>query len=413
MKILQVNKFFYPFGGSEGYFFNLRQVLKQNGHEVIDFSMADKRNLPSDYSDFFVSHVDYAAANNLIDKIKAVGRIIYSFEAEMKIAQLIRQTKPDIVHLHNFYHQISPSILSVFKHYNLPVVMTVHDYKILCPNYQMFTQGEVCERCKIYKYHQAVKYRCLKNSRLKSLIVAIEMYLHRWWLKSYRRNIDLLIAPSEFMRDKFIEWGWDGDKIVHLPNFIELEKLNHIRPQKVAEDYVIYFGRLSPEKGIETLIRAMTLTRNKIQLKIVGVGSQKEELEKLVARLNLDKQVEFLGFRSGDELYQLVANARFSFMPSIIYENNPLAVIESLALGRAVIGARIGGIPELVIHKETGLNFRAQNNQDLAQKMDYAWENKEVMDKMGQRGRELVCKNFNTKEHYKKIMAIYGHLTLA
>jgi len=314
------------------------------------------------------------------------------------------------VHLHNFYHQISPSILSVFKKHDLPVVMTAHDYKALCPNYRMFTQGKPCERCKQHNYYNAIKHKCLKNSRMMSVLVAIEMYLHRWWLKSYFKNIDILIAPSEFMRNKFIEWGWKKDKIVHLPNFTNLKNLDKFKRTKVESQYALYFGRLSHEKGIAILIRAMALVESDIKLKIVGDGPNKQEYIELAKRLGVDNKIEFVGFLAGDELYQVVIDSQFTIMPSIVYENNPLAVIESMALGRAVVGAKIGGIPELVIHKQTGLCFRSQDNHDLARKLDFAWQYKEQMNQMGQNGKNLVYNTLTTRNHLKKISAIYKYL---
>lgn len=410
MKILQANKFFYPFGGSETYFFGLRKMLSDHGHQVIDFSMQDDRNLDSEYSKYFVSPVNYDSKNPLA-KLKAAGRLVYSFEAKRKFAKLIKDTQPDIIHLHNIYHQISPSILQVTAKFDIPVVLTTHDLKILCPNYQMFTQGEICERCKVYDYENAIEHRCLKNSKLRSRLVAFEMKLHRKWLKSYRKNIDMLIAPSDFMRNKFIEWRWAKDKIIHLPNFADLYELSNLKVNQDQGDYLVYFGRLSHEKGLETLIRSMALVRSAAKLKIIGSGPQEKELKRLVQRLKLEDKIDFVGFLSGSELHYVVANSRFSVMPSIIYENNPLAVIESLALGRAVIGSDIGGIPELVIDHQTGLNFKSQDSQDLAQKIDYAWSNQDKMNQWGSNGKRMVEGEFNAKKHYQKIMAIYLSLT--
>ena len=411
MKILQVNKFFYQFGGSETYFFNLRKALIRSGHEIIDFSMQNEDNLPSKYSKYFVSKVNYNTIGTFVDKLKTIGRIVYSFEAKRKIKELIEDTKPDIVHLHNFYHQISPSILSVFKKYNIPVVMTAHDYKILCPNYRMFTNNKACERCKKFRYYNVVRHKCIKNSRLASIVVMVEMYLHRWCLKSYRKNIDMLIAPSEFMREKFISWGWNESRIVHLPNFVDTKEIEENITQSEKQDYALYFGRLSHEKGVDVLIRAMSLVKSDIKLKIAGNGPKREEYKRLVKRLKIEDKVEFLGYKSGESLYGIVAKSRFTVMPSIVYENNPLAVIESYALGKAVIGAKIGGIPELVVHKETGLIFRPQDNQNLATKMDYAWNNEVEMEKMGEKGMIHIKKELTVKKHLKRILAIYKHVS--
>ena len=196
MKILMVNKFYYIKGGSETYYFSLKNLLEKNGHEVIDFSMEDEKNFESKYSKFFVNNVDYNKEQSIFSKMKEAKKIIYSTEAKKKLELLIKETKPDIAHLHIFQHQLSLSILDVLKKYNIPIVYTAHDLKMICPNYKMLTHGEICERCKDGKYYNCLKYKCLKDSMAKSGVAMMEAYINKC-RKAYDK-IDYIISPSKF-----------------------------------------------------------------------------------------------------------------------------------------------------------------------------------------------------------------------
>lgn len=205
MKILMVNKFFYIKGGSETYYFALKKLLERHGHAVVDFSMQDEKNFLSPYADYFVENVEYNGKTGIADKLKMSSRILYSLEAKKKLEALILKTKPDLAHLHIFQHQMSPSILSVFKKYKIPVVYTAHDLKMLCPNYKMLNSTGICEKCNGHKYYNCVKYQCIKESAAKSLICMLEGYLHQM-LHSYE-VIAAVITPSRFYYDKFLAFG--------------------------------------------------------------------------------------------------------------------------------------------------------------------------------------------------------------
>jgi len=403
-----VNKFFYIKGGSETYYFALKRVLESEGHEVIDFSMQDPKNFESPYSDYFVTAVDYNGSNGVKEKIRAAVNIIYSREAKKKFEKLVRETKPDIVHLHIFQHQLSPSILDVCKKYHLPVVYTAHDLKMLCLNYVMMTQGEVCERCKGGHYFNCAKYKCVKNSFAKSMINVCEGYLHKW-RKSYD-VIDRIVTPSGFYRKKFIEFGVSEDRVVHLPNFLDREcpKVNRSGD---SENYFLYFGRLSREKGILTLIKAFekyTENSGNCELNIVGSGPCKEEIEEYIVKKGLTK-VHLLGYKSGQELIDVVGNARAVVLPSEWYENGPYSAIESLQLGRPIIGSELGGIPELI--DGNGYIFKHQNINELADILiSFPDKDSEEFKNLSANSLRIFEKNYTAPAHYKVLKKIYDEV---
>lgn len=402
MNILLANKFFYRRGGAENSFFETADLLKQKGHKIIFFSMKHERNLPSDYEKYFISNVDYDSPG-LINKIDASLKLLYSFEAKRKIEDLIKNEKPDIAHLNLIYHQISPSILHVLKKFKIPVVMTLRDYKLVCASYNMLVQGINCEACKNGRYYQCFLKRCVKGSLVKSLLNTVEMYLHHKIMSIYD-FVDIFIAPSKFLKNKMEEMGARG-KFVYLPNFIKVEEF---QPQyEWKENSIVYFGRLSEEKGLRTLMKVMKdISKISLVLKIIGVGPLKTELETITKKDNL-KNIRFLGYMSGDELNTEIKNSMFVVLPSEWYENNPRTIIEGFALGKPVIGSRIGGIPELVRDGETGLTFQPGNSEDLKEKILLLANNPKMINYMGKKARSFVEEELNSERHYKNLMEIY------
>ena len=402
MKILMVNKFFYIKGGSETYYFSLKELLEKNGHEVIDFSMQDDKNFDSKYSKYFVENVDYNKKQSFVSKVKEAKKIIYSTEAKNNLEKLIYETKPDIAHLHIFQHQLSLSILDVLEKYKIPIVYTAHDLKMICPNYKMLTNGKVCEACKGHKYINCLKNKCIKDSFAKSTIGIMEAYINKW--RNAYNKIDYIITPSKFYRDKFIEFGVDKDKIEHIPNFLDTKEVDFDRLEN--QNYFLYFGRLSEEKGILTLIKAFDgIDAN---LKIVGTGPLKEEIEEFVKNNNLSN-IEILGFKSGKELNTLVANSKAVVLPSEWYENGPFSAIESLKLGRILIGSDLGGIPELI--NGNGYIFEHGNVNDLNEKLKMVCKlSNEEIQKMQNRSFEMFKTQYIDEIHYRKIMNVYNKL---
>ncbi|MEI7620146.1 MAG: glycosyltransferase [Candidatus Falkowbacteria bacterium] len=399
MKILQVNKFHYLRGGAEKYFLDMSETLRQDGHEVAVFSMRHPKNLPSPWEKYFVSRISFNESK-LRDKLLAPGRIIYSLEAKRKFEKLVNDFHPDIIHIHNIYHQLSPSILSVARKHNIPVVMHLHDYKLVCPNYQLFVDGQICYRCRKHRYCQAVKHRCFNGSLVKSILVAIEMFLHHRVWKIYEKNISLYIAPSEFMKKTVVSFGIPEEKVEVLYNFIDQPEVAVVDSQ----DYLLYYGRISPEKGINILLQALKLTPNNPTLKIVGSGPSVDSLKASVKSLGLEKTVEFLGARYGAELNEIILKAKAVIIPSVWAENMPFVLLESLALGKVVIASKTGGLPELIVPGESGFLFENGSASDLAEKI-------KALDNYNLKNIGLAAKNtvadLTLDKHYLKLLAIY------
>jgi glycosyltransferase involved in cell wall biosynthesis len=414
MKILLANKFYYLKGGTERHFFDLKKLLEQKGHKVISFAMQDDKNFGSPYTKYFVSPINLEKSSFSLEGLKAAGRIIYSLEAKANMEKLIKEEKPDIAHLHNIYHQISPSILTPLKKAGIPVVITVHDFKLMCPNYIFYTEGKVCERCKKYKFYNCVLHKCVKNSYLASKVNMLEMYYHNF-LKIYKNNIDLYLCPSQFVKDKLVEFGFNKDKIEVLPHFIaQLEtnsfSLNNNEQHFSSDNYILYFGRLSKEKGIKTLLEAIDKIKNKdIKLKLAGTGPKEEELKEYVKKKGLQEKIEFLGFLDGKRLSDTISRSLFSVIPSVFYETFGLSLLESYNYNKSAIAANIGALPELIKEGETGLLFESGNSDDLAEKIDNMLRNREKMENMGKSGKEFI-KKFNQEDYYKKLEEIYKKL---
>ena len=381
MKILQVNKFHYPRGGADKYYLDLSASLEKAGHEVANFSMNHPKNLESPWSKYWLSRISFNEDLGFFSRLKIIGRVIYSFEAKRKFKKLIQDFKPEIIHLHNIYHHISPSILSVAHRYKIPVIMHLHDYKLICPNHTLFVRGKNCDSCRGQKYFNCVKKRCLKNSFFASLLVAVEMYIHHRILKIYQKNVSLFICPSEHMRKTCLGFGWDKiakDKFVVIYNSYSSELIsdnNDLNDDKsqdfkssfnFQEDYLLYFGRLGEEKGIDILLNALPATKEK--LKIVGSGEEEAKLKLKVESLKL--KVEFLGYKSGEELRLLINGAKAVVMPSIWQENMPLSLLEAMSLGKTVIASRIGGFPEIIEDGLNGFLFEPGDFRDLASKIN-------------------------------------------
>jgi len=406
MKVLVCNGFYYLRGGSEMCALELESLLKSKGHEVISFSMEHPRNLPSPYSDYFVSYINYPdllEAVNPTNILRATERTIFSRETKDKLTRLIEDTKPDIAHLHNIGHELSPSVFYVLAKERIPIVKTVHDFGLLCPNTSFLSHGEICERCRGDKFYEVVRRRCKRNSLPASVLASLGAYTRH--LIKIKSKVDIFVTPSSFLRQKMIEFGYCPKKIIYLPNTINLADF---QPSNESGKYVLYFGRLAYEKGLYTLLNAMSQLPN-TQLIVAGEGPIEADLIEYAQKEALEN-VEFVGYQSGKRLHDLIRNAAFVIVPSQWYENAPFACIESMALSRPVIGADIGGIPELVLDGETGLLFKTGNVSDLADKMSYLSARPSLQIELGKNARSRVETTFNSENYYQSIMEIYHQL---
>ena len=294
--------------------FNTARLLESKGHQVAFFSMEHGMNINSEWSRFFVKNVEYNTKHSMIEQLRIAANTLYSAEAETKISDLVDYFKPDIAHLYNFHHQLTPSILSALKRKHVPMVMTLNDYKLVCPSYTMLKGGELCEMCKGKRFYYCLLTRCLKGSLSKSLVAMIESYLHHQILNSYR-PIDCFICPSEFILRKAREMGLAGN-FIHLPHFLNIDEYRSDYAGK--ENSIIYFGRLSKEKGLFTLIEAMKGIKG-ATLKIIGDGPLRSDMERRVKGLELDN-VHFLGYKIGEDLKSEIRSSLFAVVPSEWYE---------------------------------------------------------------------------------------------
>jgi len=335
MKILLANKFYYPRGGDCIYTINLEHLLKQHGHEVAIFAMQHPENIKTEWEKYFPNEVKFAPNSKAIE---AVLRPFGTKEVKLKFNALLEDFQPDVVHLNNIHSQISPIIAQIAHEKGIKVIWTLHDYKLLCPRSDCFRNNkETCELCYVDK-KQALKNRCMKNSFMGSLIAYKEAM--KWSREKLEKYTDTFICPSQFMKNKMGQGGFDAEKFHVICNFIDIEKTR--KDDYTKEDYYCYVGRLSHEKGTETLINAAKKLHYK--LKIVGDGILKETLIQKSKNAN----IEFVGYKQWDEIKKIIGKARFMVTPSEWYENYPLSIIESLCLGTPVLGAKIGGIPEMI-----------------------------------------------------------------
>jgi glycosyltransferase involved in cell wall biosynthesis len=387
----------------------LSELLESRGHQVMHFAMSHPRNRYSPNAKYFVSYINYPemmSRMNLANGIKVINRAFYSREARAKLAKLIADTKPDIAHVHNIAFLLTPSIFYALADAGIPVVQTLHDFKLLCPATLFLRNGEVCDLCTGGKFYNAVRWRCKWGSLPASLIICLEAYLYRW-LRTYHRKVDRFLAPSKFLRQKMVEAGMPAEKIIHLPNSINLERF---KPSSIPGEYGLYIGRLSCEKGVQTLLKACALCPD-MPFRIAGEGPLEADLRAYASENHL-LNVEFVGYLAGEKLFEMIRKASFVVVPSECYDNSPLACYEAMSLGRPVIGAEIGGIPELVQDGETGLLFEPRNPDDLAEKMRLLNNRPDLRVVWGGNGRRMVETNYNPDDHYQTILAIYEELLL-
>lgn len=397
MKILMVNKFLYHCGGSETYVFKLGDYLKEQGNEVEYFGMLNNGNKVGNSVNIYTSNMDFHT--NGVKKILYPFKIIYSIEARKKIRVILDSFNPDVVHLNNFNFQLTPSIIYEIKKYErennrkVRIIFTAHDYQLICPNHMMYKplNRENCEKCLGGNFVNCIEGRCIHGSLMKSFIGAFEGYLYST-LKTYK-YIDKIICPSKFLADKMKTNHLFKDKIVVLHNFIDIVQWKDVN----KEDYVLYFGRFSEEKGIKTLIEVSKLLPN-IQFIFAGSGPLENDIEGI-------KNIKNVGFQSGETLEMLIRKARLTVYPSEWYENCPFSVMESQMYGTPVIGARIGGIPELIQNKETGELFTSGDKGELKTIIEKFWNDNQLNNVYIQN-----CKNikFDTiKTYYEKLIKIY------
>lgn len=407
MKILLVNKFYYHKGGSETYYFALAEALKAKGHDIIFFSMKDSKNLDCPQREYFVNNINYNEKTSKITMLKESMKLIYSNEAKKKFEKLVLKEKPDIVHLNLVHRQITLSILNITQKYKIPVVFTIHDLICVCPNYTMLSSNGICEKCLTGRYKSCIQQKCVKNSKSKSLLAVIEAEFYQ--RKHYYDKIDLYITPSAFYQNKLKQGHFTHSPIKYYMNFLPMHTTYKIAGD--VENYFLFFGRLSREKGIMTLIKAVEQSIQQIHLKIAGNGPQQEEIQNYIKAQHLENKIEILGYQTGESLKEIIDKAKAIVVPSEWYENAPYSVMESMASGKPIIASEIGGLPELVEDGVTGYVFPAGDICGLIQSIEKINNlTEQDYQRMSEKALEYAKESFNWRNYVEHMEKEYNEL---
>ena len=398
MRILMINKFLYPNGGSETYIFKLGDYLKSQGHKVQYFGMEHEGRCVGNRVNAYTSDMDFHGGSKLA-KLAYPIKTIYSTEARKKLRLVLEDFKPDVCHLNNFNYQLTPSIILEIQKWRQQghpcrIVFTAHDYQLVCPNHMCNNPntGENCEKCLGGHFLNCVKGKCIHGSTAKSAIGTLEAEF--WKLNGAYKYIDSMICCSQFLKTKMDSNPLFAQKTVALHNFVDKVEWK----DTTKKDYVLYFGRFSKEKGIDTLIRVCKKLPD-VQFFFAGTGPLKSELSGIA-------NIKNVGFQRGEALEKLIREARFSVYPSEWYENCPFSVMESQMYGTPVLGANIGGIPELIEVGKTGALFESGDADDLKEKILALWSDHALIDQYTENCKAITFDTIET--YYKKLLPIYG-----
>jgi glycosyltransferase involved in cell wall biosynthesis len=383
VKVLLVHNSYQLPGGEDVVYKRERDLLVSRGDEVVEYLRSNKEI--EQYS--------------LVQHLKLAPGVIWSSESRRDFSQLLRRTKPDVVHVHNTFMVISPSIYSACREQQVPVVQTLHNYRLLCPQGSFIRNGKPCHDCASSLGH-SILHGCYRGSRVKTATVATMIAAHRA-LGTYSELVDRYIALTEFSRSTFVAGGLDPAKITVKPNFVDPD------PGERANDgsYALFVGRIEPEKGLRTLLAAWRQLPERIPLRLAGTGPLAEELN--VAAKELGTQVQYVGQVPLDQLMKLMGGARFLIFPSELYENFPLTLAEAYACGVPVIASELGAMKEIVKHESTGLLFRPGDADDLAAKVWHAWTNRERMRQLGRQARKEYESKYTADLNYRSLRRIY------
>ncbi len=393
--ILNVSQNHYVRAGSDRYFFVLAELLRKHGHQIIPFTAADPENEPSEWERYFPRGADF--------KHPGVGdllRFLYSHDAVKSIRRLLKDTDIDLAHFHIYYGKLTTSILGELKKAGIPLIQTLHDFKLTCPVHSHISNDEICEACAGKHFWRALPKRCNKGSIARTALSVTESYFSQ--ILGSHNKFDHFISVCHFNRKKMISYGIPEDKISTVHNFVEV---SDITPSFKAGNYLLYFGRLYRSKGIFTLMEAAMPLKH-VPLYIVGDGEAMPELQRMREQNECD-HIHLLGFKQGDELRELIQNCIGMVLPSELYENCPMSILEAYAYGKPAIGADIGGIPELIVDGVDGFLFPSGRQEALRERLLWMFEHKSEATEMGRAARHKVETEFNADIHYEKIMGIY------
>jgi glycosyltransferase involved in cell wall biosynthesis len=405
MKILFCNKYNFPFSGTEVYLFELMELLQSHGHEVALFSAANAHGAHSQFEEHLVPHIDFKTARGFWLRTKLAAHAIYSHQVREELRKVLAAFRPDVAHVRNIYHHLSPSIFWELRSQSVPVLYHLNDFKITCPSYNLVAHGRHCDRCRGGHFWHVLTSGCYKGRGGSSAVLAAEAYLHKL-LGTYIKCVDRFLAPSHFVRNKLIKNGFDGGKIDVLYHFQRLPE--QAPPEAEGGAPILYFGRLSSEKGLIDLLYAMR-TLPQVRLQIAGDGPQRTELERTAEELRLGN-VQFLGHLPSTALQESIAFARFTVLPSLAYETLGKTILESYAQSRPVLATDLGSRRELVLDGKTGLLYPPGDRNRLAATIAYLYGHPRLAARMGAAGRELVRTQHSPEKHYEALMSLYADL---
>ncbi|MDD4601003.1 MAG: glycosyltransferase family 4 protein [Negativicutes bacterium] len=401
-----VNWSWYPSGGDWSYIKSICDLYEKKNHHIIPFSVKNEKNYPTPYTRYFLNSINY---KTLYDKITIKSGLytaiksIYSIEAKHKLQLLLNENKVDIAQFNNITNYHTPSIIPVLQKVKVPIVWRILDYRLICPNSTFLSNGHLCEACFKRKYYKCALKRCKKNSFMASALIMLENYFY--FLLPHYKNVDMFLFQSEFTRDIFVKFGFDIKKTHIIEN--PYDYLG-IKPLYEGNNYILYFGRLSKEKGVLTLLKAMKKLPD-IQLKVVGDGPEQDFYNHYAIENSLTN-VSFLGPKWGIELDPIIRHCEFVIVPSEWYEPSPYTVLQSFAYGKAVVGSDIGGLKDLIINNENGLLFKTGDIDNLSQVIMHLMPDKYLIRKMGENARIILEKKHDSERYYAKTMNIFTEI---
>ncbi len=402
MRILHVNKFLYRRGGAEAYMLDVALLQRRRGDEVELFGMRFPENPPCRFERWFPSRVDFdPPPRTLGGKARGLGRMLWSPAAARGMRAVLEEFRPDVVHLHNIYHQLSPSILRPIREAGVPAVMTLHDYKLACPTYRFLDHGRICEACVPRRFWNAPLRRCNRGSLTASVASGFELGLHSL-IRAYD-PVRRFACPSRFLESKMRAARVYPDRLRWVPNFVDAAA---IRPKEAPGGPILYAGRLSHEKGVDLLVEAVA-RRPALRLEIAGDGPERGALEQLASRRGAGDRVRFHGHLAPDALDALRRRCAVMAVPSRWYENMPLSVLEAFAAGLPVVGTGLGGLPELIEDRVDGILVPAEDAAALADALEDLVCDPGRAFAMGRAAREKAERAFNPELHLERLDALY------
>ena len=407
LKILLINNCHYRRGGADVVYLNTGDLLESRGHNVAYFSTKSQYNYPSAYSEFFIKDID-ALKLNFVEQLVFMPRKLYSRQSSRNLRQVINHFQPDLAHIHLYKGGLTAAILPVLRERKIPTVITLHDYSLLCPrNIMIDGNGNICERCLSASRLNCVYHRCNRRNLYYSIVNYLEFVLNNN-IFNPKNYFSKIICVSKFNYFKHSVHPLFGERFLHLYNFYPL--LSQSNPNTQKGNYFLFYGRLAPEKGVMTLINTWKRLTKDVKLKIIGEGAMSAMIKDEIKSSNLSN-IEFLGFRKGEELFDYIRNASFVLVPSEWYENNPLTIVEAYSSGKPVIGSNIGGIPELIIEGKTGYLFNMGDSVELEKKINEAvrMSDTEYLE-MSETAYRFACEKFSEKTHYHDLLNIYSEV---